>query len=355
MYRRFQLVLMVNHACNLRCAYCYTGHKFSRKMPEEIARRSIDRALASTEDGGILELGFFGGEPLIEAPMIASLIEYAHAHAAIRGIRTELNLTTNGTLASGAAWDVMMRADLSLAVSHDGLPAVHDRLRPMVDGRGSSATVEATLKRLIDAGREFCVVMVVRPDNLAELPAGIEYLRALGVRRIEPSLDLWTRWSRDDIHQLEIIVSRCARIWSAGLPVHSISWFDEKTAELMRIPKASETARCGFGDGQIAVAPSGNLYPCERLIGEDRADNPSRLSGHALEGSDFLNFAAAPHRSHEECDGCSMNSLCNTICRCSNLVRSGDVSKPDELLCVWNQACLTATARALAAMTPAEL
>ena len=27
-YQQFGLTLLVNHACNLRCAYCYTGEKF---------------------------------------------------------------------------------------------------------------------------------------------------------------------------------------------------------------------------------------------------------------------------------------------------------------------------------------
>ena len=67
---QFHLVLMVNHACNLRCTYCYTGTKFSRKMPEAVGRKCIDRALRSIRPGGVLELGFFGGEPLIEAALI---------------------------------------------------------------------------------------------------------------------------------------------------------------------------------------------------------------------------------------------------------------------------------------------
>jgi sulfatase maturation enzyme AslB (radical SAM superfamily) len=61
-YQHFGLVLMVNHACNLRCDYCYTGAKFSRRMSRSIAEKAIDRALDSLETGGTLELGFFGGE-----------------------------------------------------------------------------------------------------------------------------------------------------------------------------------------------------------------------------------------------------------------------------------------------------
>jgi len=81
-----------------------------------------------------------------------------------------------------------------------------------------------------------------------------------------------------------------------------------------------------FGDGQIAVAPSGNLYPCERVIGEDRPGQPLRLPGHALAGKEFL-----PARS--TC------STCSTMCPCSNFVRTGSPEKPDELLRALDRIC----------------
>ena len=38
-------------------------------------------------------------------------------------------MTTNGTIRSHAARALMLRPDLELCVSHDGLPEVHDRHR----------------------------------------------------------------------------------------------------------------------------------------------------------------------------------------------------------------------------------
>src|SRR5438034_1908045 len=138
MYKQFGLVLMVNHACNLRCTYCYTGEKFSRRMHYSVGAKAIDRAVASIEPGGVLELGFFGGEPLIEAALILDLIDRARARTACRGVALRLNLTTNGTLTSSEAWDVMLDPEIDLAISHDGLPHVHDRHRLTVDGHSTS-------------------------------------------------------------------------------------------------------------------------------------------------------------------------------------------------------------------------
>lgn len=354
-FNRFGLVLMVNHVCNLRCTYCYTGEKFSRPMPAATGFKAISRAAASVAPGGTLDLGFFGGEPLAEAPTISELIDDARRCTDGAGLGLGLNLTTNGTLNRGAAWRVMVLPDLDLAISHDGMPHVHDRHRRTADGHGTSEQVISTLRRLLDAQKPFKVVMVVRPDTLDELADGIEFLHDLGVTAIDPSLDLWTKWAAADVDRLENAIARAAGVWHNALPNLSVSWFDEKATQLANLP-TNETSRCGFGIGEIAVAPSGNLYPCERLIGDDSPGNPMRLPGDVLEGLHFLGVPAA--RGHaaapaaEACGTCAMIGHCNTVCRCSNFVRTGDPASPDGLLCRWNQACLIETAKVIGNFLP---
>jgi len=346
MYDAFTLVLNVNHACNLRCTYCYTGTKVHRPMPERVAMAAVGRAVASVGPGGLLELGFFGGEPLLEARLITSVLVNARTLCKGRQIRFSASLTTNGTCVGPEAWAVMTDPDVALSISHDGLPGVHDRHRIAIDGRGTSAEVETTLRRLAVAERDFNVVIVVRPDTVDLLPGGVRYLRDLGARRVEPSIDLWTTWSPADTTRLRAAVAECAAVWRAGLPGFSMSWFDEKLVRIAAVP-IEAGARCGFGDGQIAVAPSGNLYPCERVMGEDGPRQPLRLPGHVLEGGDFLSFRGAAGPETASCTGCPGETFCGTTCRCSNYIRTGSPSKPDDLLCTLDQACLEETRRVM--------
>lgn len=350
MHMRFALTLVVNHACNLRCTYCYTGSKFGRRVPAAVGRKAIERALRSIHEHGTLELGFFGGEPLVEAELILELVDFARAEAACRNVELVLSMTTNGTLDSLAAWRVMLLPEMQLAVSHDGLPSMHDRHRRTVDGQPTSRLVERTIARLLDEGQHCRVVMVVRPDNVESLAPGMEYLDERGVRRFDPSLELWTVWTRADGERLRQAIGEAADFWAERLPECSVSWFDAKAARLASVPMR-ETARCGFGVAEIVVTPAGNLYPCERLVGADEPDNPMRLSGKALEGEDFLAYQPAPEKSALECSQCALQSLCGTSCRCSNYVRTGDVARPDGLLCLWDQACYRETIRALESRT----
>jgi len=348
MHAHFGLTLIVNHACNLRCTYCYTGEKFRRPLPRDIGRKGIDRALGSLCPNGTLDLAFFGGEPLIEAESILDLVDYARSQAARRNVQLALSMTTNGTLESPDSWSVMTLPEMQLAISHDGLPSVHDGHRVTVDGEPSSLRVHDTMARLIDAGKEFRVVMVVQPDSVESLPDGIEYLYSRGARQFDPSLNLWTTWTRADGERLTDAIRRAADFWGERLPDCSVSWFDEKAARSAGVP-LSETARCGFGHVEIAVTPAGNLYPCERLVGVDRRDNPMRLPGHVYDADDFLGHQPFPPTSPAECAPCTLRSLCSTtICRCSNYVRTGDVNRPDGLLCLLDQACYRETVRVLA-------
>jgi uncharacterized protein len=344
-YECFHLVLMVTHQCNLHCRYCYMGRHFSRAMQRETGEAAIARAVRSVVPGGVLELGFFGGEPLLEASLVAELAGHARRAADESGVRLRLGLTTNGTQAAGAAWDVMTWPDLDLCISHDGLPEVHDRFRRGPDGNGDAWQVIDTFRRLQDAGRSPRAVMVVRPESTVALPDGIHWLRVRGVERIDLTLDVWARWRPEDTVQLERAIVAAADVWRAGLPRLGINWFDEKAAHLAGVP-IETTARCGFGNGEIAVAPSGNLYPCERLIGEDGEDQPMRLPGDALAGDDFCR-SPAPGRAAEACRTCTVAGQCNTTCRCNNFVRTGNPTRPDALLCLLDRICYRETARVL--------
>jgi len=314
-------------------------------MSLEAGRRGIERAVNSVRSGGVLELGFFGGEPLLEADLVAELIDYAQQLAETAGISLRPGLTTNGTLRTAAAWAVMMRSNLDLSVSCDGLPDTHDRHRRALNGCGSSERVLDTIGRLREAGRDFRVMMVVRPDSVTQLALGIECLRARGVRQIDLALDVWAAWESSDVVQLEEALIQAATLWRNGLPDGSINWFDEKAARLASLP-VNSSARCGFGDGEIAVAASGNLYPCERLIGEDKSDSPMRLTGHVLDGDDFFQWPAS-ERSDPACFACDIASHCNTTCRCNNYIRTGNVEQPDALLCLLERVTCRETARVL--------
>ena len=87
------VTLCLTHDCNLRCAYCYAGRKHGRRMTWETAQRAIDFALehavrraALTGEPPEAQLGYFGGEPLLEWDLLKRSSAYADEAAARLGL-----------------------------------------------------------------------------------------------------------------------------------------------------------------------------------------------------------------------------------------------------------------------------
>src|SRR5262249_4566394 len=102
------MVLNVTNQCNLSCAYCYeysedkivdteNGRK-PKFMSEETAQQSVDFMLAESGDNKVAYLTFFGGETLLNFPVLRKTIGYARQRAAELGKEVEFSLTTNATL-----------------------------------------------------------------------------------------------------------------------------------------------------------------------------------------------------------------------------------------------------------------
>lgn len=96
--------------CNLECAYCTYGKFYKNYDRRE--RKKMNPGTAKTFLNYLLELlnsplnqshdrfiniGFYGGEPLLNPPFIHEIVEYVLQLKAVHN-RFRLNMTTNGLL-----------------------------------------------------------------------------------------------------------------------------------------------------------------------------------------------------------------------------------------------------------------
>lgn len=165
------LLLLLNRGCNLRCSFCdlWEGHVH---MP-------LDRVLALLDEAVAIDtrtLVLTGGEPFLHP----DLFTVVHA-ARERGLA--VNITTNGTRVN-QRWEELVGSGVSsLSMSIDGLEATHDRLRGQP---GAWKKTMASLGRVLEAGIPASVYFVVTRDNVLELPAIYDQVRALGA-----GFDFW--------------------------------------------------------------------------------------------------------------------------------------------------------------------
>ncbi|MCD6505133.1 radical SAM protein [Candidatus Poribacteria bacterium] len=160
---RGSITLNVTEDCNMRCRYCiYSGsYKGMRKhnkkyMSFQTAKKAIDQLLEHSFDrrkNKQINIGFYGGEPLLNFKLIRESIEYVESR--IDPDLITYNITTNGTVLNDRIIDFLIAHDVNLLVSLDGPKHRHDRYRVFPDGRGSFDIVVRNLMRIRDRNPDY--------------------------------------------------------------------------------------------------------------------------------------------------------------------------------------------------------
>ena len=154
-----ELILQVTQQCNLRCAYCaYSGNYYNRehsnkRMSFEMAKTAIDFYLDHTDDVDNLAIAFYGGEPLLEFPLIQKCVEYAEMRTPDKEIT--YYITTNGTLLTEKVIPFLAKHNFSITISLDGKKEEHDINRKFKDGRGSFDLIVRNLWLMREYDKEF--------------------------------------------------------------------------------------------------------------------------------------------------------------------------------------------------------
>jgi uncharacterized protein len=312
-------------------------------MSWDTARQSIDFALGHTLRRAKslctpreAQLGFFGGEPLLEWPLLQQATEYAIQRAGQDDISLKTTVTTNMTLLDEAKTEWLLSHGFYLGLSLDGNAAMHDTLRSCPDGTGSHATAAQALHFFRGANPRGEVIVVVDPRNVAHLADSIEWLFGEDIRNIALNPNFYIEWPESALAAWQAATERIGDLvierYRAGVPVR-LNIIDGKIRVHIKEGYAP-CDRCGFGDNEIAIAASGNIYPCERIVGNDT--NEALRIGNVFTGFDGARRSAiVDNRGNtvEECAECPLKPRCMNWCSCINYATTGAINRVDGLVC----------------------
>jgi len=342
-----RLTLFLDHQCDLRCTYCYNGEKFAAPMPPALAKAAVDLVLAHHPP--LVQVGFFGGEPLLRLPLVQDVARYVRERTAGQERPVQLVLTTNGTRldAAVAAW--LKAEDVFVGLSVDGCPPAHDACRVRPDGRGSHERVVAGLRTALDAGVSLKTMTVVDPANVRWMAESFDYLLDLGVRSLSFNVNYEGGWDEAAraalVAALDRLADRYVAAWRRGLNFR-LNLLDAKIVTHLK-SGFSCSDRCDFGCEELAVSPSGQLYPCDRLVGED--DRADLVIGTVAGGVDAARrdaLIAAKNEVLRECGDCELLPRCMHWCGCVNYAMTGNVGDVSGLLCWFERTVIAAADRA---------
>ncbi len=325
--------LSLTHNCNLRCTYCYAGEKLDRRMSLDTARRAVD--FLADNSNGSCAITFFGGEPLLEFPLIREIVRYSRERY---GRRVQFRMSTNGTLVDKELLEFCRDNEMFFVLSIDGSQAQHDSVRRFANGRGSYQRITARISDILEFNPYTIAVSVIVPETAPFVAEGARHLFDIGFRYVLQTLDYSAPWRNEDLRVLKKQYLRLSRFYfeslSKGRKLY-YSPFDERIKTWAQKPYGNGDL-CDLANTQIAIAASGRIYPCVQFVGSDEASYLDNSIGDVFTGFDESRrawFVAENYRDKDSCAGCALAGRCATYCGCVNWRATGSLSAVPPIIC----------------------
>jgi len=230
-------------------------------MSEKVAMSAIDLLLGSCKK--YARVTFYGGEPLLEEPLLRKVTEYIKAKS---HMPVGIGIVTNGTLISGSFLEFAEKHNIRISVSYDGLRNDDNRLTE--DG---CALLD--VNQLSDAITKHQIISstVITAANVGILYDNIVHLKELGFKHMNLFLDYSSRWKSKHVELLKTAFERIAEKY--------VEWL--RGEDKVQINKIDDMIACyasGFGlsktkvrrDMAFSIAVDGKVYPYASAVGNEK-------------------------------------------------------------------------------------
>lgn len=353
-----KFTLSLTHNCNLSCAYCYAGRKFKSDMSLATAEKIVDFAMKITGPEESLDFGFFGGEPFLRFDMVKEITYLIKEKNKKYKRPIRFSVTTNGTILTQEIIDFLKENNFYLCISIDGPEHIHNRNRCHENGEGSFVHVIENVQKVQSQLKNLQVNAVYGPETIDETREVLSFLIQLGIPVIHLNMDIFTSWpesSHSRFLKSYLQVANCyVESYENGQEI-GINLIDSKVCLFLKGGYAAEDI-CGMGETDWAFAPSGNIYPCARLIGEDK-DSPFNLgnihTGLNLEQKRFVSEHKGNH--NEKCKQCELKKYCMNWCGCTNYHLTGHTDLTSSILCASERAAIHAAKHVITTLSENDL
>jgi radical SAM protein with 4Fe4S-binding SPASM domain len=270
-------------------------------MSFETARHTVDWIFTNIPDyADAVEIDFFGGEPLLEFPLIQHIFEY------VCEIKPTIPYiffaTTNGTLLTDEmkSWFTERKEYFYLGLSLDGRKETHDHNR---SNSFDLIDIDFFLQNWPDQG----IKMTLSEFSLGRLAGDIKYIHSLGFKEIG-GVNLAEgnfNWDKDEY--LRLIVPQLAELVKFYVENDQLTpnmMLDKKL--IFCEAKKNVNKWCGIGIGTPFFDVDGTRYPCTFIT-------PMTFPKHELDDILKTDFTNNKNFIDDECfNNCYIYPICPT-------------------------------------------
>ncbi len=336
------LCIHICHDCNFRCRYCFADegayHSNREFMSLETAKRAVDFLIENSGKRKVLEMDFFGGEPLMNFEVLKKTVYYAKEQGAKAGKKFLFTTTTNALLLNDETIEFFNEEMENVVLSLDGRKEVHDAIRKSINGKGTFDLIIDKIKKFISlrGNKSYYVRGTFTAKNL-DFGKDVLFIADQGVDSIsmEPVVT--------DIPDLQITNEHLPRIkeeyenlcdaYLERLANGQGFNFFHFNIDLEGGPCLSKrVSACGAGNEYFSVTPNGDLYPCHQFAGDKNFRMGSVFDG--IERPEIREkFKNSCVFTRKKCENCFAKFICSGGCSANNYHFNGDIDEPYQTTC----------------------
>ena len=320
--------MILTHACNLACKYCYQGHGsvLSDTMSEETLKRTIEFIKKQSEERKKLAVNFYGGEPLLYPDMMFRIIDELKAYTDENNMEFSISITSNCTLFTDEIAERLKEIDHEVQLTLSGPKRIHDKIR--VDKKGNGTydrlmDILALFKRhgikhhiRVDVDRNSFDAMDELLDDLLERGYGGLYLGFCPIGQDVCYAEMEVESEEVDPAELSHLSKKAHERGFKTNPIYIHNFIEGCSAIL---------------DSFLAVDPKGDVYKCiaapnytEHRFGT--IDDKGELANMNYEA--YCNWTLRDPLRIKECVPCKFSPICAGGCTLTAYALHGSVNSP---------------------------
>jgi uncharacterized protein len=355
-----RLTVLTTLQCNFACDYCIQGdhgdhNKFADRMSLATAERACAWAEARLDALGPRTFGltFFGGEPLLNLPVVYYMAERLSRACTARGVTFTHSLITNGLLLTEEVVDRLTPFGLGgVKITLDGDRETHNRMRPLRGGQGTFDRIMRNVRAVagkvrVSIGGNFDASSVDSFPALLDFLEEQDFAGKLAKVNFKPIISPLQPEQPKGLIPLTVVSDSgkplngtCMTTAGGGSKASSAcdgcNVLSGRMAELR-----DETRARGFttSDGvhmgpceihakhSYTMGPDGALFACPGFTSD-----PAQSTGH-IDGRQDARLARAASRyeritAWHECDGCAFIPVCAGGCSVASHSELGSIDRP---------------------------
>lgn len=305
------LTILPTLACNFRCPYCFEADRGYKNisMGDDVINAILDFIDEKLKEKGVLQIAWFGGEPLLKFDVIEKLQTGILKIVEKKNLTFSASIITNGYLLSKEISDKLVALKVDFAqITLDGAQEEHDKSRVLQNGK---PTFNKIVDNILSANEnlEISVRVNVTKNNIDSMNGLMDYLVDAGFSKSKKR-SIYFAVVRDYDCSNGMISSDCFVIKDFATEQAMLNKIAYQKGLNVKFKIKPKVLSCGsLSIRSCVIEPNGDMQKCWETVGNKNS----------CIGNIFDKRLSVEHKNNL-CEWYSWTGFDNGMCRECNIL-----------------------------------